>query len=69
MPAAMTNGVSNPPPDLRPAPPPRCHAIEDFLRSAVAWAEESKDGLEFYEKPENPWKRCADIIYMGEIYE
>ena len=43
--------------------------IEAFLESASAWAEESKNGLQFYTKPENPWKRCADIIYMGKNYE
>lgn len=43
--------------------------IEAFLESASAWAEASKNGLEFYKKPDNPWKRCADIIFMGKIYE
>ena len=43
--------------------------IEDFLESAVAWAKASKDGTAFYSKPINPWKRCADIIFMGRIYE
>jgi hypothetical protein len=43
--------------------------IEAFLCAAVAWATASKNGLKFYQKPENPWKRCADIIFMGKIYE
>lgn len=43
--------------------------VEDFLECAYAWAEASKDGLVAYKKPENPWKRCADILYMGKIYE
>ena len=43
--------------------------IEAFLGAAVAWATTSKNGLQFYQKPSNPWKRCADIIYMGKIYE
>ena len=43
--------------------------IEGFLDAAAAWATASEDGLEFYQKPDNPWKRCADIIYMGKIYE
>lgn len=43
--------------------------IEEFLEAATAWAEASKNGLEFYQKPSNPWKRCADILYMGKIYE
>ena len=44
-------------------------SIEAFLYAAAAWATASKNGLEFYRRPDNPWKRCADIIYMGKIYE
>jgi hypothetical protein len=43
--------------------------IEAFLDAAAAWATASRNGLEFYRKPDNPWKRSADIIYMGKIYE
>jgi hypothetical protein len=48
--------------------------IDAFLEAASEWGRASKDGLQFcgewvYEKPDNPWKRCADIIYMGKIYE
>ncbi len=43
--------------------------IEDFLESAVTWGECSIDGLEFYKKPDNTWKRVADIMYMGKLYE
>jgi hypothetical protein len=43
--------------------------IEAFLGSACAWAEASKNGLKFYKKSDNPWKRCADILFMGKIYE
>ena len=43
--------------------------IEAFLEAACAWADASKNGLQFYEKPQNPWKRCADILYCGKIYE
>jgi hypothetical protein len=43
--------------------------IETFLEAACAWAEASKNGLKYYEKPSNPWKRCADILYTGKIYE
>jgi len=43
--------------------------IEAFLECAAAWARASSHGLRHYEKPENPWKRCADIIFMGKIYE
>lgn len=45
------------------------HTIEDFLEQAHEWAEESKNGLEYYQKPTNAWKRCAQILYMGKIYE
>ena len=44
-------------------------SIEAFLDAAAAWARASKNGLEFYRKPDNPWKRCADIIHMGKVYE
>jgi hypothetical protein len=43
--------------------------IEAFLGAASAWAEASKAGLKYYVKPSNPWKRCADILYTGKIYE
>ena len=43
--------------------------IESFLERASAWGQDSKHGLESYEKPSNPWKRCADILFMGKIYE
>jgi hypothetical protein len=44
-------------------------SIEAFLDAAAAWATASKNGLESYRKPDNPWKRCANIIHMGKIYE
>lgn len=43
--------------------------IEDFLEAAAEWAKDSQAGLEYYKKPENIWKRCADILYAGKIYE
>jgi len=43
--------------------------IGAFLESSAAWAESSSAGLAFYVVPQNPWRRCADIIYMGKIYE
>ncbi len=45
------------------------NTIDGFLEAAIAWAEDSKDGLKYYEKESNPWKRCADILYMGKVYE
>ena len=43
--------------------------IEAFFECASAWAQASRNGLELYQKPDNPWKRCADILFMGKIYE
>ena len=44
-------------------------SIEAFLEAAVAWANATKNGVEGYTKPDNPWKRCANIIYAGKFYE
>lgn len=43
--------------------------INGFLEAAVAWGKASLNGLEFYEKPNNPWKRCAQILFAGKFYE
>ncbi|HEV2071306.1 MAG TPA: hypothetical protein VGR26_16065 [Acidimicrobiales bacterium] len=43
--------------------------IEAFLDAAVAWKSASQSGLEFYDPPDNPWRRCADIFYAGKSYE
>lgn len=43
--------------------------IEGFLSAAAAWGTASVDGLTFYEVPQNPWRRCADILLMGKHYE
>jgi hypothetical protein len=43
--------------------------IEGFLECASAWARDSRNGFQYYKKPDNPWKRCADILFMGKIYE
>lgn len=40
--------------------------IEGFLESAIAWAEDSKNG---HSTESNPWKRCAEILHMGKHYE
>ena len=40
-----------------------------IIESSAAWAEASSDGLRFYEKPENPWQRVAQILAMGKFYE
>ena len=43
--------------------------IEAFLERASEWGRASSNGLRFYSKPANPWRRCADILYAGKIYE
>jgi hypothetical protein len=43
--------------------------IGQFLEAAASWGMDSKDGLESYKKPSNPWRRAAGIMYMGKIYE
>ncbi len=43
--------------------------IEDYLESAIAWAEDSEEPNESYTKPENPWKRVAQIFHAGKTYE
>jgi hypothetical protein len=43
--------------------------IGDFLVTAAGWAESSRHGLPRYEPPDNPWRRCADILLAGKIYE
>jgi len=43
--------------------------IASFAESAARWGAASSGGLPFYEKPDNVWKRCAQILYMGKIYE
>ncbi|GBF75526.1 hypothetical protein PA598K_03943 [Paenibacillus sp. 598K] len=43
--------------------------IELFLDAAVEWGTASTNGLPYYEKPDNPWRRCAQILYMGKVYE
>lgn len=43
-------------------------SIEHFLESASAWATDSRHSPHL-KVSTNPWKRCADIIYAGKIYE
>jgi hypothetical protein len=40
-----------------------------YLDAAVRWGEASINALAVYEKPANPWKRAAQILYMGKLYE
>ena len=43
--------------------------IDMFLDAAAAWAAASINGTSTYTKSANPWRRCAEILYMGKIYE
>ena len=43
--------------------------IERFFDTAVRWARDSVNGNPFYTKPDNPWRRCADILYAAKGYE
>lgn len=40
--------------------------VDAFLESAAAWVEESR-GRQPAEP--NPWRRFADILYAGKLYE
>jgi hypothetical protein len=43
--------------------------IGAFLERAGSWAAASVNGLKFYEKPSNPWRRAAHILHAGKFYE
>jgi hypothetical protein len=43
--------------------------IERFFDTAVRWARDSVNGNSFYKSPENPWRRCADILFAAKGYE
>ena len=43
--------------------------IERFFDAAVRWARDSVNGNPFYTRPENAWRRCADILFAAVGYE
>jgi hypothetical protein len=43
--------------------------IGAYFDAAIRWGDASAHGLKFYEKASNPWKRSAEILYMGKLYE
>lgn len=45
------------------------HTIEDFLNAALAWGESTNMGETQDMAHESPWKRCADFLWCGKIYE
>jgi predicted Ser/Thr protein kinase len=42
--------------------------IEDYLEAATAWAEDTGFGQN-QGLPNNPWRRFAEFLYCGKIYE
>ena len=40
-----------------------------FLDAVHRWGTTSINGLKFYEKPENPWRRMAQVLHAGKFYE
>jgi hypothetical protein len=42
--------------------------IEAFLLASVAWAVDARRAPAL-KNPENPWRRCAEILYAGKGYE
>ena len=61
--------------DMPPSPYARAalgwenRSIGEYLEAMVDWAEASEEGLRFYAVPGNPWRRIADILFAGKIYE
>jgi hypothetical protein len=43
--------------------------IERFFDAAARWARDSVNGNPFYKRPDNPWRRCADILFAAISYE
>ena len=44
-------------------------SIEAYLGAAAAFAQDWKRNPEGLPKSDNPWRRCARIIYAGKHYE
>jgi hypothetical protein len=44
-------------------------SIGEYLEAMVDWAEASEDGPRCDDLPDNPWRRMADILFAGKIYE
>lgn len=45
------------------------HTIESFLNAAAAWAEDSEFGKRQGLGYANPWRKFAQFLYCGKIYE
>lgn len=44
-------------------------SIVAFLEAATTWGQDSMNGLQYYDKPSNPWRRAAHILHAGKFYE
>lgn len=44
-------------------------SIAAFLQAAAEWGQASMNGLQYYDKPSNPWRRAAHILHAGKFYE
>ncbi|MBF2973102.1 hypothetical protein HKT52_26525, partial [Pseudomonas aeruginosa] len=44
-------------------------SIGGFLDAAATWGEDSRDGLPGYSRPENAWRRAAQLMLAGKFYE
>jgi len=43
--------------------------IERYFDTAVQWARDSVNGNPHYKRPDDPWKRVADILVAAIGYE
>ena len=42
--------------------------VDTVFESAIAWANDTRDNIVDLAN-QNPWRRCAHIIYAGKFYE
>jgi hypothetical protein len=61
---------------LSPSPPygPGANGWENgtigaFLDAAIRWARDSRNAPLLQPLAQNPWLRCAQILYAGKFYE
>jgi hypothetical protein len=66
--AAVERERSDPSPYGPDAAGWECSTIEAYLAAAAAWASDSRRSGK-HESSENVWKRVADILYAGTLYE
>jgi len=44
-------------------------SIEQFLEAALAWGETTAMGASQGLSTASPWRRCAEFLYCGKMYE